>query len=549
MIRFIAISPNSARQHVSTTARQHSSSIAARSASRIVYDRTRMTTGGLEFRGVAKAFGAVHALRGVSFGVAPGEAHACVGENGAGKSTLLKILAGIIRPDRGELWWAGEQLHFASPREALERGIGMVYQEMLAFRNLSVSANIFAGREITSSWGRLDEKAMRVRTQELLTQLHVPVTPDTSMEHVSTATAQLVQVARALAFDCRVLVLDEPTTSLTDAEVDHLFSVVARLRATGVTVLFVSHRLPEVYRLCDRITVLRDGQFAGTFDRATTPADDIVRAMVGREPPARVERKTERSSKAVAPALAVRGLTRRPAFENVSFAVAPGEIVGVFGLVGSGRTEILETLFGLAKPDSGEVAIDGRSVYVKSACDAAKAGFALVPEDRQRQGLFFNLSLRHNLVLPLAAKQDVRVMDDRAEERTAGAQVSALSIKTPHLGVTPDALSGGNQQKVVAGKWLATAPRVLLLDEPTKGVDVGAKFEIHNLIRREADAGMACLMVSSDLPEVLALADRILVMREGHLRGELSGAGATDEAVMRLATHDVDADAAAGGPA
>jgi len=505
-----------------------------------------MAAGGLEFRDVAKAFGAVQALRGVSFDVAPGEAHACVGENGAGKSTLLKILAGIIRPDRGELWWAGESLHFASPREALERGIGMVYQEMLAFRNLSVSANIFAGREITSTWGRLDEKAMRLRTQELLTQLHVPVTPDTSMEHVSTATAQLVQVARALAFDCRVLVLDEPTTSLTDAEVDHLFSVVARLRKTGVTVLFVSHRLPEVYRLCDRITVLRDGQFAGTFDRATTPADDIVRAMVGREPPARVPRLRSfgaTGGKQMTPAaLEVRGLTRRPAFEGVSFSVAPGEIVGMFGLVGSGRTEILETLFGLAKPDAGDVAIDGRSVRITSAGDAAKAGFALVPEDRQRQGLFFNLSLRHNLVLPLAAKKDARVLDDRAEETTAGAQVTALSIKAPHLRVTPDALSGGNQQKVVAGKWLATAPRVLLLDEPTKGVDVGAKFEIHNLIRREADSGMACLMVSSDLPEVLALADRILVMREGHLRGELPGAGATDEAVMRLATHDVEAE-------
>ena len=508
-----------------------------------------MTTAGLEFRDVAKSFGAVQALRGVSFSVAQGEAHACVGENGAGKSTLLKILAGIIRPDRGELWWAGESLHFGSPREALERGIGMVYQEMLAFRNLSVTANIFAGRELTSSWGRLDERAMRARTKELLTQLHIPVNPDTSMEHVSTATAQLVQVARALAFDCRVLVLDEPTTSLTDAEVDHLFSVVGRLRKNGVTVLFVSHRLPEVYRLCDRITVLRDGQFAGTFERATTPADDIVRAMVGREPPARVQRQTVRSSEGgssdTAPALEVRNLSRRDAFEDITFSVAPGEIVGMFGLVGSGRTEILETLFGLAAPTSGEVAVDGRTVSVKSARDAAKAGLALVPEDRQRQGLFFNLSLRHNLVLPLAEKTDVRVMDQDAEETAAGAQVKALAIKTPNTRVTPDALSGGNQQKVVAGKWLATAPRVLLLDEPTKGVDVGAKFEIHNLIRREADAGMACLMVSSDLPEVLALADRILVMREGHLRGELSGAEATDEAVMRLATHDVDAEGAA----
>jgi rhamnose transport system ATP-binding protein len=503
---------------------------------------------GLEFRDVAKSFGAVQALRGVSFSVAQGEAHACVGENGAGKSTLLKILAGIIRPDRGELFWAGESLHFASPREALERGIGMVYQEMLAFRNLSVTANIFAGRELTGSWGLLDERAMRARTKELITQLHIPVNPDTPMEHVSTATAQLVQVARALAFDCRVLVLDEPTTSLTDAEVDHLFAVVGRLRKSGVTVLFVSHRLPEVYRLCDRITVLRDGQFAGTFERASTPADDIVRAMVGREPPARTPRHARVSgagSSDPPPALAVRNLSRRDVFENISFSVAPGEIVGMFGLVGSGRTEILETLFGLEQATSGEVAVDGRVVHAKSARDAAKAGFALVPEDRQRQGLFFNLSLRHNLVLPLAAKSNVRVMDESAEEKVAGEQVRALAIKAPHVRVTPDALSGGNQQKVVAGKWLATSPRVLLLDEPTKGVDVGAKFEIHNLIRREADAGMACLMVSSDLPEVLALADRILVMREGHLRGELSGAEATDEAVMRLATHDVGRDGAA----
>ena len=509
---------------------------------------------GLIFRDVAKSFGAVQALRGVSFAVTPGDAHACVGENGAGKSTLLKILAGIIRPDRGEMSWAGAPLHLSSPREALERGIGMVYQETLAFRNLPVSANIFAGREITTRWGRLDEAAMRARTGELLAQLHVPVTPDTPMEHLSTANAQLVQVARALVGQCRVLVLDEPTTSLTDAEVDHLFRVIAALRATGVTVLFVSHRLPEVYRLCDRITVLRDGAYVGTFDRATTPSDDIVRAMVGREPPARVPRKNTAAigsllEGAITPALSVAGLSRAPAFKDVSFDVAPGEIVGMFGLVGSGRTEILETVFGLAAADAGQVSVDGRRVQARSARDAAQAGLALVPEERQRQGLCFNLSLQHNLVLPLAAKQGVHVIDRVAESATAGAQARALAIKAPHLHLTPDALSGGNQQKVVAGKWLATSPRVLLLDEPTKGVDVGAKFEIHSLIRQQADAGMACLMVSSDLPEILSLSDRVLVMREGHLRGELRGDEATEEAVMRLATHDVAAAVDAGGRA
>jgi rhamnose transport system ATP-binding protein len=493
---------------------------------------------GLEFHDVSRAFGAVRALDGVTFTVASGEAHAVVGENGAGKSTLLKILAGIVRPDRGAVRLEGATLESASPREALEHGIGMVYQEMLAFPNLTVSGNIFAGREITRRFGRLDEVTMRARTRDLLARLHVPATPDTPMEHLSTAHAQLIQVARALAFECRVLVLDEPTTSLTDAEVDHLFAVVSALRAEGVTVLFVSHRLPEVYRLCDRITVLRDGRYVGTFERAATAPDDIVRAMVGREPPARAVRTTP--SAGGVPALSVRGLSRE-GFHDISFDVNRGEIVGIFGLVGSGRTELLESVFGLAPAAAGTVSAHGRLLAATSAGAAARAGLALVPEERQRQGLCFNLSLQDNLVLPLAAKTRVRVVDAAAERVTAQRQVEAMAIRAPHLDVAPDALSGGNQQKVVIGKWLATQPEVLLLDEPTKGVDVGAKFEIHNLIRREADRGMACVMVSSDLPEVLALADRILVMREGRLRGEVSGADATEEVVMQLATHEVGA--------
>ena len=493
---------------------------------------------GLEFRDVHKSFGAVQALRGVSFAVAAGEAHACVGENGAGKSTLLKILGGIVRPDRGEVRLDDRPLSWSGPREALSRGIGMVYQERLTFPTLTVTANIFAGREIVGRAGRLDEPAMRARTLALLDQLHVPISPDVRMEHVSAAHAQLVEVARALAFDCRVLVLDEPTTSLTDAEVDHLFSVLRELRSQGVTLLFVSHRLPEVFRLCDRITVMRDGAYVGTFARADTTPETIVRAMVGREPPARVAR--EAVSAATAPRLATRGLTRRPWFEDVSIEVRPGEIVGVFGLVGSGRTELLETIFGVAQPDRGAILINGQAVTLRSARDAARAGVALVPEDRQRLGLFFNLNLRHNLALPSAAKAGVRRLREADEIAAAQQQVTDLAIKTPTLTRLPDTLSGGNQQKIVAGKWLATAPTVLLLDEPTKGVDVGAKFEIHNIIRLRAAAGMACLMVSSDLPEVLALADRVVVMREGRVRGELAGAEATEEAVMRLATHEVE---------
>jgi rhamnose transport system ATP-binding protein len=491
---------------------------------------------GLEFRGVSKSFSAVRALDDVSFAVAAGESHACVGENGAGKSTLLKILAGIVPPDRGEIRWQDERLTCVSPRDALERGIGLVSQETLAFPNLTVAGNIFAGRELTRSGGRLDEPAMRLRTRALLESLHIPVSPDTPMDRLPAAYAQLVQVARALAFDCRVLVLDEPTTSLTDAEVDHLFSVIGQLKAGGVTVLFVSHRLPEVFRLCDRITVLRDGRFVTTLDRATTTPDVVVRAMVGREPPARLAGSGERTYGQ--PLLAIRDFTRRPAFEYVSLDVHAGEVVGLFGLVGSGRSELLETIFGLHAAQAGTMTLLGKPVTVTSAAEAARAGLALVPEDRQGQGLFANLSVRHNLALPRAAQRRVRVIHTSEEVQLANDAIRDLSIKTESIDAEPHQLSGGNQQKVVTGKWLATAPRILLLDEPTKGVDVGAKFELHGIIRRQVQAGMGCLMASSDLPEVLAIADRILVMRQGGLRGEITGAMATEENVMRLAAHE-----------
>ena len=493
--------------------------------------------GALEFRDVHKSFGAVRALQGVSFTVAAGEAHAVVGENGAGKSTLLKILAGIAQPDRGEVRLDGAHFRHANPREALAGGIGMVFQERLAFPNLTVTGNIFAGREMVFPGGRLNLRAMRDRTQALLNELRLPIDPDLPMEHASAAVAQLVQVARALAFDCRVLVLDEPTTSLTDAEVDHLFRILFDLKRRGVTLLFVSHRLPEVFRLCERITVLRDGRFVGTFERATTTPDTIVRAMVGREPPARVDRPLPPAS--VPPVLSTQALSRAPWFSNVSCDVRPGEIVGIFGLVGSGRTEFLETLFGLAAPTGGRIVVDGQEVLFRSARDASRAGLALVPEDRQRLGLHFNLSIRHNIALARAARTGLGPIDTAGEARTAESLAATLAIRAPSLSAAPDALSGGNQQKVVLAKGLSTSPRILLLDEPTKGVDVGAKFDIHNLIRERAAAGMACVVVSSDLPEVLALVDRVLVMREGEVRGVLDAAEATEERIMQLATHEV----------
>jgi rhamnose transport system ATP-binding protein len=490
-------------------------------------------------------------LRGVSFDVAEGEVHALVGENGAGKSTLLKILAGLVKADRGEIRWQGRPFAPAGPREAIEHGIGMVYQEMLCLPNLSVSANIFCGREITR-FGRLDEAAMRMRTQTVLDRLSLRIDPDAPAESLSAAHRQLLQVARALAFDCRVLVLDEPTTALTDGEADHLFDVLRELQRGGTTILYVSHRLPEVFRLCDRITVLRDGAFVGTFARNEVSTSDIVKAMVGRDMPARAKHtgpsNPDEARSAKSDALSVQALTREPHFRRIDLTVARGEIVGIFGLVGSGRSELLETIFGLYRPAAGSMLIDGEPVAFQSPRDAARAGIALVPEERHRQGLLFNLDLRHNLVIPKATLGDDVMVRSGDECRDAARLLEDWRIKSAGIAALPDTLSGGNQQKVVVAKWMATGPRVLLLDEPTKGVDVGAKFEIHELIRAQAAAGLAVVMVSSDLPEILSLADRILVMKEGALQGELAGAVATEESVMHLATHDqFDSATGAGG--
>jgi ABC-type sugar transport system ATPase subunit len=502
----------------------------------------------LQFDDIEKSFGAITALRGVSFDVADGEAHALVGENGAGKSTLLKILAGLVHADSGEMRWLGRRFAPASPREAIEHGIGMVYQEMLCLPNLSVAANIFCGREICRG-GMLDEAAMHERTRAVLSRLHLTIDPGTLAETLSTAHRQLLQVARALAFDCKVLVLDEPTTALTDAEADHLFDVLRELKRGGTTILYVSHRLPEVFRLCDRITVLRDGAYVGTHVRENVTPGDIVKAMVGREIPARVADKPkglspqgsygdEGQSCGDKPlGLSIRNLSRGKLVRDVSLKVAPGEVVGVFGLVGSGRSELLETLIGLHQPTAGTVTLDGQPIKFRSPRDAARAGVVLVPEERHRQGLWFNFDLRNNLSIPRSTLTGGVIVNTSDERHTSTRMLADWRIKAAGIDVLPDTLSGGNQQKVVVAKWMATNPRVLLLDEPTKGVDVGAKFEIHEQVRAQAAKGLAVVIVSSDLPEVLALADRILVMKEGRLQGELIGADATEEAVMHLATH------------
>ncbi len=492
----------------------------------------------LAFDDVSKAFGGVRALRGVSLDVAAGDVHALMGENGAGKSTLMKVAAGIVRPDGGRLIRNGRPVDLADPRAALAHGIGLVHQETLLFPNLDVAENIFAGHELRRGWF-LDRRAMREQSAALLAQLHLHLDPSTPVAHLSAAQQQLLQVARALAFHCEVLILDEPTTALTDAEVEHLFAVLEQLRRRGVTLIYVSHRLPEVFRLCRTVSVLRDGQHVGTWPLAGMAPQDIVRAMVGRD--LDTGHGTGRVGDNVR--LRVKALTRRPWFEDVSLQVREGEIVGLFGLVGAGRTEVVETIFGLHTPHGGSVELDGQPFAPTTPTEAIRRGVVLQPEMRQSQGLFFNLPISENLLLAREAARPGwrrRLSQERGE---CTGLLSRWGIKAASIDVTPDALSGGNQQKVVLAKWLLTAPRVLLLDEPTKGVDIGAKHDIHHLIREEAATGMGCLVVSSDLPELLALADRIVGLKQGRVQGEVVR-GASEEDVMQLATRAEETDAA-----
>ncbi|MBA2355371.1 MAG: sugar ABC transporter ATP-binding protein [Acidobacteria bacterium] len=492
----------------------------------------------LAFEEVRKAFGGVQALRGVTLSVAAGDAHAVMGENGAGKSTLMKIAAGILRPDAGRLLADGQPIDLTDARAALDHGIGLVHQETLLFPNLDVAENVFAGRPVTRGMF-IDRSAMYQRAEALLQHLHLHLDPATPVSSLSAAQQQLLQVARALAFQCKVLILDEPTTSLTDSEVDHLFAVLQQLRQRGVTLVYVSHRLPEVFRLCQTVSVLRDGQHVGTWPLADKSPRDIVRAMVGRD----LETGHGKGRVSDRVRLDVRGLTRRPYFADVSLQVREGEIVGLFGLVGAGRTEVIETIFGLHRAQAGSMAVDEAPFAPHAPVDAVRRGVVLTPEMRQTQGLFFNLPISENLLLARQAAGGDWGRHPTGARAECETLLMRWGIKAASVDVPPDSLSGGNQQKVVLAKWLLTGPRVLLLDEPTKGVDVGAKHDIHALIREEAAAGMGCLVVSSDLPELLALADRIVVLKQGRVQGELVR-GATEEDVMHLATRTENTDAA-----
>jgi rhamnose transport system ATP-binding protein len=488
----------------------------------------------LALEGVSKSFGAVSALRDVSLALHAGEAHALAGENGAGKSTLIKTLAGVHRPDTGTVLLDGAPVVFHGPADARDAGVAVIYQEPTLFPDLSVAENIFVGRQPHRSFGRVDHKAVRDGAADLFRRLGVDLDPEQPARGLSIADQQLVEIAKALSLDARVLIMDEPTAALTGSEVARLFGVVRALREGGAAVLFISHRLEEIFALCQYVTTLRDGALVAGEPVDGLTEDDLVRRMVGRDLD---ELYPKQDATVGEVALSVRRLTREGVFTDVSFEVRHGEIVGLAGLVGAGRSEVARAVFGVDRWDGGEVEVEGRPLKPGAPSLAMAAGLALVPEDRRAQGLVMDMSIERNINLTgFAATSTAGLMRRGAERSRAVDWAVRLQVKYARLADVVGTLSGGNQQKVVLAKWLATGPRVLIVDEPTRGIDVGTKAEVHRLLSQLAADGVAVLMISSDLPEVLGMADRVLVMHEGRLVAEIPRAEATEESVMAAAT-------------
>jgi rhamnose transport system ATP-binding protein len=483
---------------------------------------------------VSMAFGAVRALQGVSLELRAGQIHALAGENGAGKSTLVKILAGVHRPDGGQVLLDGTPQDFHGPGDAQQAGVAVIYQEPTLFPDLSVAENIFMGRQPRARFGRIDRRAVRAETARLFERLGVTLDPDRPARGLSIADQQIVEIAKALSRDARVLIMDEPTAALSGNEVARLFTVARTLREQGCAQLFISHRLEEIFDLCQWVTTLRDGRLIATEELADLTPDDLVQRMVGRELGTLYPKQDTTPGDAV---LKVSRLTREGVFTDVSFEVRAGEIVALAGLVGAGRSEVARAVFGVDRYDAGGVEVGRVPLPAGSPTAAMMAGIALVPEDRRQQGLVMAGSIERNIGLTgLRSLRRGPVVSRRAERDRAADWAIRLRLKYTRLSDAVDVLSGGNQQKVVLAKWLSTEPSVLIVDEPTRGIDVGTKAEVHRLLSELAAQGIAVLMISSDLPEVLGMADRVLVMHEGRLAAEIPRARATEETVMAAAT-------------
>lgn len=486
-------------------------------------------------RAARMSFGGVEVLHGVDLDLVPGEVHAIVGENGAGKSTAAKLIAGVFRPSGGTVVLDGMPVSIQDPRHALELGIALIHQEPLTFPDLDIAENIFVGHQPTRRGTGVAWRQMRREARRLLDSLGVRLDPAARTGSLSVADQQMVELACALSYDARVLIMDETTASLTPKEAAELFHIVRGLRDVGVAVAFVSHHLDEVFQIADRITVMRDGEIVGERRPAETSVDEVVRLMVGRELPS--DTSPRRRPCDAKPILEVRGLGLPGRFESIDLDVRPGEVVGLGGLVGAGRTDVCRAILGMLRPTAGRVEIDGKAVRVRHPRHALSLGLAYLPEDRQHEGLLMPMSIVANAALPVLSRlSKLGWIDRRAEAQQAEKQVMRVQTRYRSLGQPVQELSGGNQQKVVLAKTLLGAPRVLILDEPTRGVDVGAKAEVHRLILELVAGGLGVLMASSDLPELLHLSDRVLVMREGRIVARMVRGEATPENVMLAAT-------------
>jgi rhamnose transport system ATP-binding protein len=488
----------------------------------------------LSARSITKSYEGVHALRDVSFDLRAGEVHALVGENGAGKSTLIKVFTGAVQPDAGTLTVAGQPVPHVTPAISRALGLAAIYQQPSLFPHLTVAENIALALETGHAWRRVDWDVRARVAVDLLSRVGASIAPGRLVETLSMPEQQMVEIAKALGADAKILIMDEPTAALTERETEQLFEVIGRLRHTGAGVIYISHRLEEIFTVADRITVLRDGQTVATAARAEVGRADLIRLMVGRELASVFPKRTVTIGDM---ALELRGVGHRASgIRDVSLSVRRGEILGVAGLVGSGRTELAEVIFGLRPADDGDILLGGRALVIRSPEDAIEAGIAYVPEDRRQHGVVLEMSVAANTSLAnLAGVSRGGLIDTRAERRAARAYVDDLRIKTSSIDADVGSLSGGNQQKVALARWLETNPSVLILDEPTQGVDVGSKAEIHELMGRLAARGVAIVMISSEMPEILGMSDRIAVMQAGRLAGTLPREECTQDAILALA--------------
>jgi inositol transport system ATP-binding protein len=490
----------------------------------------------LRMEGISKSFPGVQALDDVHLDVRPGTVHALMGENGAGKSTLMKVLIGMYRPDAGTITFDGREVQMTSTATALDTGVSMIHQELSPVPFMEVNENVYLGREPTNRLGLIDKRQMVSRTRDLLKRLEIEVNPRAPMHTLSIAQTQMVEIAKAISYNAKLIIMDEPTSAITEREVAHLHRIIRSLRDSGVAIIYITHKMDEVFRISDEVTVFRDGKHVATVPAGELDRQKLITLMVGRELTHMFPKEDVQIGEV---ALSVSGVTRGGVVEDITFELHRGEILGLAGLMGSGRTEVLEAIFGVEKIDAGEIKVNGRVVKIGSSGDAINAGMAMLTEDRKLTGIMGVLSVKDNMTIAALPRfSPAGILRKRRMNAACVEQKDALDIKTPTIDQLIRLLSGGNQQKVLVSRWLLTTPEILMIDEPTRGIDVGAKAEIHRLMSALARQGKAILMVSSELPEILGMSDRVLVMHEGRISGEFTRAEATQEKIMKAATGE-----------